>query len=52
MPPVFREDPYGGYNFEVVIKGISDDGTSVKGSFSEVTGFVVEIPPIEYLTGS
>lgn len=52
MPPVFRADPYGGYNFEVIIKGISDDGTAVKGSFAEVSGLDVEIPPIEYRTGS
>ncbi|HMF56768.1 MAG TPA: phage tail protein [Pyrinomonadaceae bacterium] len=52
MPPVFRADPYGGYNFEVVIKGISDDGTAVKGSFSEVSGLDVELSPIEYRTGS
>jgi phage tail-like protein len=52
MPPVFREDPYAGYNFEVIIKGISDDGTAVKGSFSEVSGLDVEVPPIEYRTGS
>ena len=52
MPPVFRADPYGGYNFEVIIKGISDDGTAVKGSFSEASGLDVEVAPIEYRTGS
>ena len=52
MPPVFREDPYGGYNFEIIIKDISEDGTIVKGSFSEVTGLDVEVPPIEYRNGS
>ena len=30
MPAKYRDDPYGGYNFEVVINGISDDGTAVK----------------------
>ena len=27
MPPTFREDPYGGYNFVVIVNGVSDDGT-------------------------
>ena len=52
MPPVFREDPYTGYNFEVVVKGISEDGTAVKGSFSEASGLDVAIDPIEYRFGS
>lgn len=52
MPPVYRDDPYGGYNFEVVITGISDDGTAVKGSFSEVTGIEADVAPIEYRNGS
>jgi phage tail-like protein len=52
MPPVFREDPYASHQFEVVITGISDDGTAVKGSFSECTGLDVSIDPIEYRNGS
>ena len=52
MPPVFRNDPYGEFNFLVTINGISDDGTSVRGGFSEVTGLEVEIVPIEYRTGN
>jgi len=52
MPAKFREDPYGGYNFEVVINGVSDDGTAVKGSFAEVSGIEVEIQPIEYRNGA
>jgi len=51
MPPVFREDPYGGYNFEVIIKGVSDDGTAVRGSFAEASGLEVEVSPIEYRNG-
>ncbi|HEX8183320.1 MAG TPA: phage tail protein [Blastocatellia bacterium] len=50
--PVFREDPYAGYNFEVVVTGISDDGKSVKGSFAEVSGLEVSMDPIEYRNGS
>lgn len=52
MPPIFRNDPYPAYNFEVIVAGISDDGASVKGSFSEVSGLDAEIVPIEYRTGS
>jgi phage tail-like protein len=52
MPPVFRDDPYAAYNFEVVVTGVSDDGKSVKGSFSEVSGLGVEMGVIEYRNGS
>jgi len=52
MPPVFRTDPYPAYNFEVVVDGISDDGASVKGAFSEVSGLGVEMQPIEYRNGN
>jgi phage tail-like protein len=52
MPPVYRDDPYGGYNFEIVITGISDDGTAVKGSFAEVTGIDASVAHIEYRNGS
>jgi phage tail-like protein len=52
MPPVFRDDPYPGYNFELVVTGISDDGRAVKGSFAEVSGLEVDLAPIEYRNGS
>jgi phage tail-like protein len=52
MPAVYRDDPYGGYNFEIVITGISDDGTAVKGSFAEVSGIEADVSPIEYRNGS
>jgi phage tail-like protein len=52
MPAKYRDDPYGGYNFEILINGISDDGTAVKGSFAEVTGLEVDIQPIEYRNGA
>ena len=52
MPAVYRDDPYGSYNFIVEITGISSDGKAVKGSFSEVSGLDVEITPIEYRNGS
>ncbi len=51
MPPVYRDDPYGVFNFEVIITGVSDDGTAVKGSFAEVSGLEVTIDPIEYRNG-
>jgi phage tail-like protein len=50
--PVFREDPYAGYNFEIVVNGVSDDGKAVKGSFAEVSGLEVAMDPIEYRNGS
>jgi phage tail-like protein len=52
MPPVLRDDPYAGYNFEVVVNGVSDDGTAVRGSFAEASGLEVTIDPIEYRNGS
>jgi phage tail-like protein len=50
--PVQRDDPYAGYNFEIVITGISDDGKAVKGSFSEASGLEAAQDPIEYRNGS
>jgi phage tail-like protein len=52
MALVLRDDPYASYNFEITLTGVSDDGTAVKGSFSEVSGLDAEIAPIEYRNGS
>jgi len=52
MPPVFREDPYGGYNFEVIVNDISPNGAAVRGSFMEASGLEAEQPPIEYRNGT
>ncbi len=52
MAAVTRPDPYGGYNFEVSIEGVSDDGKAVKGSFSEVSGLEAAVDPIDYRYGS
>jgi len=52
MPPTFRPDPYPRFNFLVTFDGISDDGSSLQGSFAEVSGLKVEIDVIEYRTGS
>lgn len=49
---VLRDDPYSCLNFQVVIQGVFDDGSSVRGGFSEVSGLGVEIVPIEYRTGA
>lgn len=50
--PVQRADPYSGYNFEVSIAGVAQDGKAVNASFSEVSGLEVTIDPIDYRTGS
>src|SRR5678816_1759936 len=52
MALVYRDDPYGGFNFEVVLTGVSADGTAVKGSFAEVSGLEAEIVVMEYRNGS
>lgn len=52
MPPVTRADPYPAYNFQVIVPGVSSDGKAVSGSFSEVSGLEVEVPPILYRNGS
>jgi phage tail-like protein len=52
MPPVRRDDPDPAYNFQVLVFGISNDGKAVSGSFSEVSGLEVEVPPILYRNGS
>jgi len=52
MALVPRDDPYGGYNFEVTITGISPDGKAVTGSFMEVSGLEAEVAAIEYRNGS
>jgi phage tail-like protein len=52
MAPVIRPDPYSGYSFLVTVTGISDDGLSSAGSFSEVSGMEFEVSRIEYRTGS
>lgn len=49
---IFRDDPYSGLNFQVVITGVSDDGQAIRGSFAEVSGLDVSITPIEYRNGS
>jgi phage tail-like protein len=52
MPPVFREDPYASYNFQVIVTNVSNDPIAVKGAFTEASGLELEIAPIEYRTGA
>jgi phage tail-like protein len=52
MALVPRNDPYGGYNFEVTVTGISPDGKAVTGSFMEVSGLEAEVAAIDYRNGS
>jgi phage tail-like protein len=52
MALVQRVDPYAIFNFEVIVKGVSDDGTAVRGSFSEASGLDAEVKPIDYRNGS
>src|SRR5690349_14580798 len=52
MALVYRDDPYGGFNFEVVLTGVSDNGAAARGSFSEVSGLEAEVTPMEYRNGS
>jgi len=52
MPPFQRDDPYSVYNFEVEINGISDDGSTARASFSEISGLEIEQEAIDYRNGS
>lgn len=51
MPPAVREDPYGAFNFVVLIPGVAEDPASPVAGFSEVSGLGVEVDVIEYRTG-
>ena len=52
MPTVVRNDPYPGHNFQVVITGISPDGSAVAGAFSEISGLEMEVHAIAYRNGN
>ena len=51
---VFREDPYGAFNFLVALGGAQGDGGpgTVVGGFSEVSGLGMSIEYIEYRNGN
>lgn len=52
MPPTRRDDPYPGFNFQVTVTGVSNNGAAVSGSFTEISGLEVEIKNIDYRNGS
>src|SRR3954471_13475026 len=52
MALVQRVDPYAIFNFEVIVKCGSDDGTAGRGSFSEASCLDAEVKPIDYRNGS
>ena len=50
--PVFREDPYGAFSFQVEFLEVGIDGTTVVGGFTEVRGLNAEVQTIEYRNGN
>jgi phage tail-like protein len=56
VPPTRRPQeseryPYPAYNFKVSVTNV-DNGETVSGSFSEVSGLMIEVTPIEYRDGT
>ena len=52
MPPVVTGRSVPRIQLRIVVTGVSDDGTAVRGSFAEASGLEVELTPIEYRNGS
>jgi phage tail-like protein len=52
--PVFRENPYGAFNYVVALGGSQGDGSegSVVGGFSDVSGLGTDISFSEYRNGN
>jgi len=52
--PVFRDNPYGAFNYIVALGGSQGDGSegSVIGGFSDVSGLGVEVSYSEYRNGN
>jgi len=52
--PVFRDNPYGAFNYIVALGGQQGDGSegSVIGGFSDVSGLGVEVSYSEYRNGN
>lgn len=52
--PVFRENPYGSFNYLVALGGAQGDGSegSVIGGFSDVSGLGFEVSYSEYRNGN
>jgi phage tail-like protein len=52
MPPVRRDDPYSALFFQLVVQGISNNGSSFSAGFTEISGLEREINAIEYRNGN
>lgn len=50
--PIFRENPYGAFNFQVEFPGVGIEGDALLGGFSEVSGLNAEVEAIEYRNGN
>jgi phage tail-like protein len=52
--PVFRDNPYGAFNYIVSLGGAQGDGSegSIIGGFSDVSGLGVEVSYSEYRNGN
>lgn len=52
--PVFRENPYGAFNYVVALGGAQGDGSegSIVGGFSDVSGLGTDISFSEYRNGN
>ena len=51
--PVFRNNPYGAFNFQVALGGSQGDGRdNVIGGFSDVSGLGTEVSYSEYRNGN
>lgn len=51
MPRTSRDDPHGGYHFELVLDGVGDGGSKARASFAEVSGLEKGTDPIEHRKG-
>lgn len=50
--PIFREEPYGAFNFQVEFLDVGIEGDTVRGGFSEVSGLNTEVATVEYRNGN
>jgi len=50
--PVYRENPYGAFNYIVALGGTQGDGSQVIGGFSDVSGLGVDVSYSEYRNGN
>jgi phage tail-like protein len=50
--PIQRPQPYGGFNFLVVVQGLNPTGKEVGGTFTEVSGLTATVGMIKYRSGA